>query len=232
MPPGLMGTDAVWGSLSPLVTCEHGGNRVPDAWRHRFAGAQDVLWSQRGYDKGALRLATTLASALGAPLVASTTTRLLVDPARSPDDPGLFSEWTRDLPTEEKKRVLAEHYAPHRQEVQRLAESLAPVLHLAVCSLAGGAEVRLRCDGERKRERELCLALKRELGAVDPSLRVAEDLGAASAVGLAGHLRRTLPPEGYLGVDVELDADVADEPRRAEAVAHALTAALARVRAA
>src|SRR5688572_21947928 len=150
---------SVWGTLSPLVTCEHGGNRVPDAWRHRFAGAQDVLWSQRGYDKGALRLATTLASALGAPLVASTTTRLLCDPSRDADDPAVFSEWTRDLPAEERKRVLDEHHAAHRTEVERLARSMSPTLHLQVGSAAGAGEIRLRCDGERRRERELCQAL-------------------------------------------------------------------------
>ena len=37
-----------------LLTCEHGGNQVPEPWRERFAGAQDVLASHRGWDRGSL----------------------------------------------------------------------------------------------------------------------------------------------------------------------------------
>ena len=44
-----------------LVTCEHGGNRVPKEYRRLFAGWEPVLASHRGYDPGALTLARELA---------------------------------------------------------------------------------------------------------------------------------------------------------------------------
>src|SRR5436305_13375521 len=37
-----------------LITCEHGGNAVPERYRGAFAGAARALASHRGYDPGAL----------------------------------------------------------------------------------------------------------------------------------------------------------------------------------
>jgi hypothetical protein len=36
-----------------LVSCEHGGNRVPARYVALFEGAADVLATHRGYDLGA-----------------------------------------------------------------------------------------------------------------------------------------------------------------------------------
>ena len=44
-----------------LITCEHGGNRVPHAYRNLFASASRLLQSHRGYDAGALALAREIA---------------------------------------------------------------------------------------------------------------------------------------------------------------------------
>ena len=66
-----------------LVTCEHGGNDVPPRYRYLFEGIEHLLDTHEGYDPGALALAETLANTLAAPLVASTTTRLLVELNRS-----------------------------------------------------------------------------------------------------------------------------------------------------
>ena len=40
-----------------LITCEHGGNRIPPRYRDLFAGCEALLQSHRGYDPGALTLA-------------------------------------------------------------------------------------------------------------------------------------------------------------------------------
>ena len=68
-----------------VVTCEHGGNRIPAPYRDLFHAHDALLDSHLGYDLGALNLARALAKAFAAPLVASTVSRLLVDLNRSID---------------------------------------------------------------------------------------------------------------------------------------------------
>ena len=44
-----------------LITCEHGGNRIPAPYRRLFRGQRALLDSHRGYDPGALVMARALA---------------------------------------------------------------------------------------------------------------------------------------------------------------------------
>ena len=62
-----------------VISCEHGGSRIPGRYRHLFAGRAALLESHRGWDPGALVMARALSRGLRAPLFASTTSRLLVD---------------------------------------------------------------------------------------------------------------------------------------------------------
>ena len=101
-----------------LVTCEHGGNRVPAAYRQLFTDATRLLESHRGYDVGALSLAREIARQLDADLVYATTTRLLVDLNRSPSHLQAFSQITRALPAAERAKILACHHTPYRQRVE------------------------------------------------------------------------------------------------------------------
>src|SRR5258708_4265355 len=85
-------------SDSFLITCEHGGNRIPAPYRALFRGSRALLDTHRGYDAGALVMARELARAFKAPLVSSTVSRLLVDLNRSVGHPQLFSPATRGRP--------------------------------------------------------------------------------------------------------------------------------------
>ena len=66
-----------------LISCEHGGNRIPLRYRPLFEGYEHLLHSHRGYDSGALSMAKKLAITLHSPLFAATTSRLLIDLNRS-----------------------------------------------------------------------------------------------------------------------------------------------------
>ena len=107
-----------------LVTCEHGGKRIPAGYRDCFAGHEDLLQSHRGFDPGALGMARDIARRLGAALITSTISRLLVDLNRSPGHPRLYSDVIRRLPAERRQRILEQHYLPYRAraEVAPLAE--------------------------------------------------------------------------------------------------------------
>ena len=200
-----------------LVTCEHGGNRVPKEYRRLFTGRESVLASHRGYDPGALALARDLARAFEAPLVASTVTRLLVELNRSPGHPELHSEITRDLAPSEKAKIAARYYEPYRREVeQRVAQATAArrrVIHISAHSfvpvlngLTRNADIGLLYDPGRAPERALCAQWKQCLGARASRLRVRRNYPYRGfADGLTTYLRRRYARHGYIGFEIEVN---------------------------
>lgn len=200
-----------------LVSCEHAGNRVPADCAHLLAKASGLLDSHRGYDRGALALARGLSRRLRAPLFAATTTRLLVDVNRTPGNPRVFSRYVKQLPEREKAELMRRLHEPHWKRVARAAErALARrrrVLHLSVHSftpvLRGRRrelELGLLYDARRAAERRLCLGWQRELEAAGTGLRVRRNAPyRGSADGLARALRRRLPAQAYLGIELELN---------------------------
>jgi len=201
-----------------LVTCEHGGNRVPPEHAALFRGrrARALLDSHRGFDPGALAAARHLARATGAPLLAVTTTRLLVDANRSSTNPAVFSARTRALPRPEREALLARHHAPHQRRVRacirRLAAGGRPVLHVAVHSFTPrlGAERRdfdlgLLYDPGRPAERARMHRWVERLRVRHPGLRVRRNAPyRGSADGLTTALRRELGARAYQGIEIEL----------------------------
>src|SRR5579862_3911801 len=96
-----------------LVTCEHGGNRVPTRYLSLFCGWEKRLTTHRGFDFGALAMARQISKSFRAPLVASTVTRLLVDLNRSASHRDIHSRASRDASQEERERMLRRHYLPY-----------------------------------------------------------------------------------------------------------------------
>ncbi len=200
-----------------LLTCEHGGNRVPRRWRGVFRGARAVLDSHRGWDPGALAVARALARRLGVPLLATGTTRLLADGNRSAGHRALFSEFTAPLPREERERILEEEWRPHRAAVERTVATLIAgghrVVHVAVHSFTpalGGvertADVAFLYDPRRRGEREICGAWLRALATADPGLRLRRNYPYfGRADGLATALRRRFAARAYLGIELEMN---------------------------
>lgn len=210
------------GERQLLLTCEHGGNEVPAAYADLFRGRAALLATHRGYDIGALELARRLAAELVAPLLAATVTRLLVDLNRAPHNRrGLFSELTRHLPAADKAELLARHYHPYRDEAARRIQALLDegrqVLHLAVHSFTPelhgevrNADLGLLYDPARPLEAEFCRGWQERLQHLAPTLRVRRNYpyrGASDA--LVTWLRRRLPAEGYLGLELEVNQALA-----------------------
>lgn len=200
-----------------LVTCEHGGNRVPPAYRRRFRARQALLSTHRAHDPGSLLVARELAAQLGAPLVQSTVTRLLVDLNRSLHHPRLFSEVTRPLPPAERARIIERHWRPYRDEVEaRIAAATATgrfLLHVSSHSFTPAldgevrnADIGLLYDPRRRPERELAARWRQALAARAPGLRVRMNYPyAGRADGLTTHLRRRFPASRYAGIELELN---------------------------
>jgi len=207
--------------LAIVVSCEHGGHRIPAHYRSLFAGHERVLISHRGWDPGALGLARAIARACHAPLVATTTSRLLVECNRSIGHPQLFSEFTRRLPPDERARLLERYYRPHRREVEeiitRALESHERVLHVGVHTFAPvlkgtrrRADVGLLYDPRRPFEHALADALVVHLGLGAPALVVRRNYPYRGWTdGLTTTLRSWLPRGQYAGIELEVNQALA-----------------------
>jgi predicted N-formylglutamate amidohydrolase len=208
-----------------LLTCEHGGNRVPRAYAELFRGAEDVLASHRGWDPGALTLAGLLARKLRKPLLAVTWTRLFVEANRTPTNRRIWSRFTKALPLEERRRILARWWQPHRSAVEdAVAAGIARgrrVVHVAVHSFTPEldgvlrkADIGFLYDSRRKDEAALCRRWGAILARLDPTLRVRYNYpydGAAD--GLSTALRRRHKEKHYLGVELELNQGLVGSSR-------------------
>ncbi|MDQ6681569.1 MAG: N-formylglutamate amidohydrolase [Pseudomonadota bacterium] len=216
---------------------------MPPQYRSLFAGQRDVLRTHRGWDPGALTLAEELAAALGAPIFASTTTRLLIDLNRSIGTPRLYSEYTRPLPLAARRRVVAEHYRPHREPIEAWVGAVLaagqPVVHIASHSFTPeldgqvrNADVGLLYDPKRPAEVALSNRWLAALGSLRPDLRLRRNypyLGDSD--GLTYRFRRTFPAEAYLGIELEVNQQFvlrggAPWPKLRAALTESLQAAL------
>jgi len=200
-----------------LVTCEHGGNRVPAAYRRLFRGEQSLLDSHRGYDPGALVMAKALAHALAAPLVTSTVSRLVIDLNRSIGHPQLWSSATRGASRELRTSIVERHYRPYRTEVERLVRrSLSRgrrVIHVSSHSFTlvldgkiRRTDVGLLYDPARRGEAALCARWKASLALIAPEVRVRRNYPyAGKGDGVTSALRIAFPARAYLGLELEVN---------------------------
>ena len=199
-----------------IISCEHGGNHIPAAYRPLFAGQEELLATHRGYDIGILSFARCLARELDAPLHAAEVTRLLVDLNRSRSSPTLFSEITRNLPEQDCEAILRRYYDPYRQAVtQSVAEGIndGRVLHLSVHSftpelhgMVRQAEIGLLYDPARDAETAFCRRWQAAISRLDPKLRVRRNYpyrGVSDC--LVTTLRRRFGVEQYLGIEIEVN---------------------------
>ncbi len=203
-----------------LISCEHGGNRIPTECRPLFRGQRSLLESHRGYDPGALVMARALARGLGAPLVSSTISRLLIDLNRSIGHPQLFSAVTRTAPQVVRSMAVERIYRPYRARVERLARQSVSggrrVIHVSSHSftpvLLGRmrrADVGLLYDPGRPGECRLCARWKVALVAVAPGLRVRRNYPyAGKGDGLTAHLRRQFASSAYVGIELEVNQGI------------------------
>lgn len=200
-----------------VITCEHGGNRVPARYRPLFAGHEELLDSHRGYDPGALVLARQLARALGAPVVASMTSRLVIDLNRSLGHPRLHAPQIREAPAALRREIELRYYRGYRRRVERLVDAALArgqrVIHISSHSFTPvldhhvrQADIGLLYDPSRPGERRLCERWLATLRHHAPGLVIRRNYPyTGKSDGLCTFLRRRIPPELYVGIELEIN---------------------------
>lgn len=200
-----------------VITCEHGGNQIPEPYCYLFNDQQALLDSHRGFDPGALSVARALATEFTAPLVISTVSRLLVDLNRSVGHPRLHAEAVRNAPAEMRQRILEQHYQPYREQteclVRQAIEDYGQVIHISSHSFTPeldgkvrNADIGLLYDPSRPGELELCERWKAALKTCAQELRVRRNYPyAGKGDGLTAWFRRRLSPATYIGIELEIN---------------------------
>lgn len=217
-------------ALRVVVTCEHASSAVPSALRLRFADAQDLLKSHRGYDAGALSVARLLAGALEAPLIIGRVSRLVVDLNRSLGHRRLFSELTKSLPPRQRDGLLDRWYHSFRAEAfSRInpASQRRPVLHLSIHTFTPvldgnvrNVDIGLLYDPARAAEARFARRWQKSLRVADPSLRVRMNQPYRGiADGHTTALRQQFADGSYLGIELEINQRLLTNARQRSAVA-------------
>jgi len=201
-----------------LLTCEHGGNRIPDEYKYLFpAESKTVLESHRGWDPGTLALGKFLAGQLQAPLFASDITRLLVDLNRSTWRRTLFSEFVKGRPHPLKKEILERVYYPYQNEVENYVQETVyrgeKICHLALHSFTPvlngkhrNADLGLLYNPARENEKQFARLAKKQSKNILPDWRVRLNypyLGKPD--GLCARLRKKHNDGSYMGIEVEIN---------------------------
>jgi predicted N-formylglutamate amidohydrolase len=194
-----------------IVSCEHGGNRVPPRFEKLFS--KKLLGTHRGYDPGALAAARDFARATGAPLFYSTISRLLVELNRPLEHPQVFF---KRFPQATREALLRRYYFPYWKAVEtRVARAINagnPVLHLSCHSFTPKfrgvrrtTDVGLLFDPRRKVEGQFCRRWRSAILERDRNLKVRyNDPYRGAFPSLVDSLRRKFP-QRYVGIQIEIN---------------------------
>jgi predicted N-formylglutamate amidohydrolase len=198
-----------------ILSCEHGGNRVPPRYRKLFS--EKFLSTHRGYDPGALAVARDLAAATRAPLFYSTVSRLLVELNRPLGHPQVFSSRSLLLPVKARAKLIERHYRPYWQTIEAEIRSAVRrgrrVVHLSVHSFTPRlrgvrrtTDIGLLFDPRRAAEAALCHTWRARLLENAKGLRVRpNDPYPGAHPSVVASMREKFLPRSYVGIQLELN---------------------------
>lgn len=200
-----------------VLTCEHAGNEVPSQYLYLFKGSEEVLYTHRALDLGALDLCFALHEKIKEPIFYTTVTRLLVEANRTIDSPELFSEYSTVLSKNEKEEVIQKYYKPYREEVELLIQAhlanALTVLHFSVHTFTPvlnnhvrPVDVGVLFDPAHTQEAAFAGACRKALLKADPALTVSYNVPySGTSDGLTTYLRGKFPQDKYLGIELEVN---------------------------
>ncbi|HNP18918.1 MAG TPA: N-formylglutamate amidohydrolase [Fulvivirga sp.] len=212
------------GGRKIIISCEHAGKYIPNAYLKFFEGKDDVLNSHRGWDVGTLEIGKYVARILEAPFFFQKASRLLIEANRSLDNSELFSEFTAPLSDKDKEHLIATYYRPYRNEVEKEIELAISkgetVIHISVHSFTpvlNGVErsvdVGILFDEKRELEQQFSIKWKEQLSTELPDLLVMLNLPYNGADdGFTTYLRTRFEAEKYLGIELEINQKYAGTP--------------------
>lgn len=199
-----------------VITCEHGGNQIPERYAALFKNYEDVLASHQGWDIGALKLANKLAT-MADYFFYSEVSRLLVDLNRSLNHPKLFSFITKHLDSDEKTLILEKYFYPYRKEVSDVIEDLISqgnrVIHVSVhsftpelASVTRNTDIGLLYDPSRLNEKKFNHLWQFCMHGIDPNVKIRFNYPyRGRADGFVNYFRRRFSENVYICSELEVN---------------------------
>ncbi|AUC85535.1 N-formylglutamate amidohydrolase [Polaribacter sp. ALD11] len=198
-----------------VLTCEHGGNTIPNIYRTYFKNHNAVLNTHRGLDLGALDVFNHL-QPLSSFSHYSEISRLLIELNRSLHHKNLFSEFSKLLSENEKEALITGYYSEYRDTIENSIKKYIAankkVVHISVHSFTPvlkaserHCDLGLLYDSTRKNESSFCIQFKKEVLQEDSNLNVRFNypyLGKSD--GFTTYLRKQFP-ENYIGIELEVN---------------------------
>ncbi len=221
-----------------VLTCEHGGNKIPPDLRDEFKNSKRLLESHRGWDPGALAFAKALQKNLRVPLFFSETSRLVVDLNRSSHHPRVFSEMTKVLDAAKKMELLEKYHRPFRSEVEKHLVKLLSrklfALHFSIHSFTPelngevrNCEIGLLYDPKRPIEKKIALLLRKSILTKLPDLRIRLNYPYKGyADGHTTALRKKFGSSEYAGIEIEFNQAWMTRRKETKICLRAITEAL------
>ncbi len=204
-------------NISIIITCEHAGNRVPDALRDIFTDTT-ILSTHWAYDIGALQMARILGKTLGAPLLYTSVTRLVVDCNRSIGSNELFSALIKGSDIFLKNEIVKRYYTVYRSNIEKAINTMMQnsdaVFHISVHSFTPQlygfkryTDIGLLYDQSRPTEALFCRNIKKALMNAYP-LRVAFNYPfRGCGDGVTVWLRKKYG-DSYCGIELEANQQI------------------------
>lgn len=224
--------------LTLVLSCEHGGNDVPEAYQHLFAENKDILQTHQALDIGTLAVANHLSEVFNCPYIKSTVTRLLIDCNRHIAHPRYFSAFTNALSKEEKQILIDRYYVPYRKAVteviQHQIDKGNQVLHLSIHSftpkhhgIVRNAAISLLYDSRRHGEKEVARVWQNLMRHHPPEYRIRVNYPySGKADSFTATLRKSHPEQNYLGLEVEINQALVKDPQSTHSICTILSDSL------
>lgn len=222
-----------------VLSCEHGGNDIPQAYQSLFADQQVLLNTHHGLDIGALEIAEHLQQTLQCGYEKNTISRLIIDCNRSLNHPQCFSKITKTLSSAQKQIIIDSYYQPYRRRLETRFEDCIQqgyqVLHLSIHSfppesdaLTHNAAIGLLYDSTRHGEKEVARIWHELLIKKTPTYRVRMNYPhQGTSDGFTSFLRKKHGEKNYLGIEVHINQIVVQDPETFPHVKHTLAFTLA-----
>lgn len=222
--------------MKVVLTCEHGGNEIPENQHYLFSSNQQVLHTHKGLDLGALDLFNHLKPLADFSLF-STTSRLLIELNRSLHHKNLFSAFSKTLSTSEKAALIDSYYLVYRNKVENNIRNYIKedneVLHISVHSftpvlksIERNCDIGLLYDSSHKNEKEFSHQFKKELLQQNGNLNVRYNYPYLGKMdGFTTYLRKQFPLN-YKGIEIEVNQKYATKNKMNSAICEVVFNAL------
>lgn len=201
-----------------ILTCEHASNKIPSYLKNVFQDDQSILKTHKAYDLGASSLLDQIKKNKSPFYVTKGKySRLCIDLNRSLHHRNLFSDFTKNLPNEIKKKLEQEWSSYRNPIIEAIQKQMkkAPsknILHLSIHSftpklngIERNADIGILYNPSHQNEKEVAFELKKRILEKNPLLKIRMNYPyIGKSDGLATSLRKQFSKR-YIGIELEVN---------------------------